>query len=63
MVTTVTERIEEIKIFDVHRRIREALDKLEQEFRDYKIDEIDVGIELGFPSGVKGSLSTKLTKK
>jgi hypothetical protein len=60
--TKVEVTLEEIKLFDVHRRIREALERFEKEFPKYKIDEINAGIELGFPSGVKGSLSVTLKK-
>ena len=58
----VTTKIEEIKLFDVPRRIREALEGLEKEFKEYKIEEVDIGVEIGFPSGVKGSLSVELKK-
>jgi hypothetical protein len=59
----VERTIEEIKLFDVPRRIREALEGLEKEFKEYKISEVNIGIELGFPAGVKGSLSVKLSKE
>lgn len=55
--------LEDMKIFDVQRRIKEALERLEKEFKDYKIDTVDAGIELGFPSGIKGSLTVSLKKK
>jgi len=55
--------MQEMKAFDVPKRIREALAGLEREFKDYKIDNISVGIEAGIPSGFKGSVQIKLTKK
>ena len=55
--------IEDIKLFGIERRIREALERLEKEFTDYMIDEVEAGLELGFPSGVKGSLTVSLKKK
>ena len=55
--------IENMRIFNVQRRIREALERLEKEFTDYEIDTVDAGIELGFPSGIKGSLAVSLKKK
>ena len=55
--------IEDMKLFDVHRRIREALERFEKEFPRYQIDNVKAGVELGFPSGVKGSLSVTLVKK
>lgn len=59
---TVEVTLEEMRLFDIHRRIREALERFEKEFPKYKIDEINATVELGFPSGVKGSLSVKLKK-
>jgi len=55
--------IENIELFNIQKRIREALERLEKEFTDYKIGEVSAGLELGFPSGVKGFLNVKLTKK
>lgn len=55
--------LEEMKLFDVPKRIREALEGLEKEFKEYKIEDVTVGVELGFPSGVKGSLSAKFSKE
>jgi len=63
MVKTVEATVEEIKLFDVERRIREALERLEKEFTDYKIDTVEAGLELGFPSGVKGFLKVSFKKK
>jgi len=54
--------IEEMELFDAPKRIREALKGLEKEFKDYKMGEVTIGVELGFPSGVKGTLSAKFTK-
>ena len=54
--------IEEMKLFDAPKRIREALEGLEKEFEEYKMEDVTVGVELGFPSGVKGSLSVKFSK-
>jgi len=61
--TKVEAMIEEIELFDIHRRIREALEHFKKEFPHYQIDNINVGVELGFPSGVKGSLSVTLKKE
>jgi len=58
-----TVAIENIKLFNVEKRIRKALERLEKEFSDYKIDEVSAGIELGFPSGAKGLLNVTLKKK
>jgi len=55
--------VEDMRLFDVERRIREALERLEKEFTDYNIDTVDAGLELGFPSGVKGFLKVSLKKK
>jgi len=63
MVKEVAVVIEEIKFFNVEKRIREALERLEKEFTDYRIDEVSAGLELGFPSGVKGLLNVTLKKK
>ena len=39
------------------------MERLEKEFKDYKIDTVEAGLELGFPSGVKGFLKVSLKKK
>jgi hypothetical protein len=59
----VRRTIEEMKVFDVPKRIREALEGLEKEFKDYEINNVSVGIEAGFPSGFKGSVQVTLKKK
>jgi len=59
----VTATLQEIKAFDVPRRLREALEGLEREFKEYKINNIKVGIEAGLPAGFKGSVEITLTKK
>ena len=59
----VTATVQEMKAFDVPKRIREALEGLEREFKDYKINNIKVGIEAGIPAGFKGSVQITLTKK
>ena len=48
---------------DVPIRIREALEGLQNEFTEYKTEDVTVGVELGFPSGVKGSISAKFTEE
>ena len=58
----IERQITDIKLFDAPKRIREALEGLKKEFQEYDVSEIDIGIELGFPTGVKGTLSTKLVK-
>jgi len=55
--------IREMKAFDVPKRIREALEGLEKEFKDYEINNVSVGIEAGIPSGFKGSVQVTLKKK
>lgn len=55
--------LENIKLFNIEKRIREALERLEKEFTDYEIKEVEAGLELGFPSGVKGFLNVELKKK
>jgi len=62
-VKIIEAKIEEIKLFDVQKRIREALEGLEREFKEYKTTELNIGIEVGIPSGVKGSISVKLEKR
>jgi hypothetical protein len=52
-----------MKVFNIPKRIREALESLEREFQDYKIDNVSVGIEAGIPSGFTGSVQVTLTKK
>ena len=59
----VAATMQEMKAFDVPKRIREALEGLEREFTDYKINNVKVGIEAGVPSGFKGSVQITLTKK
>jgi hypothetical protein len=59
----VTATLQEMKVFDVPKRIREALEALEREFKDYKINNIQIGIEAGIPAGFKGSVQVTLTKK
>jgi len=55
--------IQEMKAFDVPKRIREALEGLEREFKDYEISNVSVGIEAGIPCGFKGSIQVMLKKK
>jgi hypothetical protein len=59
----VTAMVQEMKVFDVPRRIREALEGLEKEFKDYRIGDIKVGVEAGIPAGFKGSVQVTLIKK
>ena len=54
--------IEEMQLFDAPKRIREALQGLEKEFKDYKMGEVTIGVEVGFPAVVKGTLSATFTK-
>jgi len=63
MVKEVEVVIENMELFNIEKRIREALGRLEKEFFDYKIDEVNAGLELGVPSGVKGFLNVKMKKK
>ena len=55
--------IRAMKAFDAPKRIREALEGLEKEFKDYEINNVSVGIEAGIPSGFKGSVQVTLKKK
>jgi len=52
-----------MKVFNVPKRIKEALEGLEREFKDYEINNVSVGIEAGVPSGFKGSVQVTLKKK
>lgn len=61
--TRVEVTLQEMKVFNIPKRIREALESLEREFQDYKIDNVSVGIEAGIPSGFTGSVQVTLTKK
>ena len=55
--------MEEMKLFNVPKRIRGLLKGLEKEFTDYHIDNVTIGVEAGIPSGIKGSVQVALKKK
>ncbi len=59
----VTATVESMRVFNVPKRIREALEGIEKEFKEYKIDNVQVAVEAGFPSGFTGSVQVTLTKK
>jgi hypothetical protein len=59
----VNATVQEAKLFNIPKRLREALEGLEKEFKEYKIDEIALTVEAGIPSGFKGSVEATLKKK
>jgi hypothetical protein len=57
---------EETKLFDVYRRIREAVDHLEEKFGDkYEVSDVTAGVSItaSISPSFTGSVSATLTKK
>jgi len=57
---------EETKLFNIYKRIREAVKHLEKEFEDeYKISDITAGVSItaSISPSFTGSVSATLTKK
>lgn len=56
---------EETKLPDIYKRIRKELEHLEQEFKDYKVSDITVGVSItaAISPSFTGSVSATLTKK
>jgi hypothetical protein len=57
---------EETKLFDIYKRIKEAVEHLEKEFEDkYEISNITAGVSItaSISPSFTGSISATLTKK